>query len=278
MSQNLTPPASPLQPPAHPAPAAPSRRNAVGIIGLIAGIVGFVCACIPGALIIGWILLPVAFVLGIVALCLKGKTKWQGLVALILGVVGPIVGAVVFFVVVAGAVDDAIDEASGGETVITEESAEADDQQSAAEPDEAEAAAGTRENPVAFGSTIKNEDWAVVLSDFNPDANDQVVDGMFNDAPGDGETWITFVPTVTHHGDESDLAAMVQFAYVAADGTVIDSLDTIAILDDGYDASAELYDGASESGVYALMVPEGGDGLIRVTPGLLADEVFVALP
>lgn len=39
---------------------------------MIIAIVGFIFACIPGALIVGWLLLPIAFILGIVAVFLKG--------------------------------------------------------------------------------------------------------------------------------------------------------------------------------------------------------------
>jgi hypothetical protein len=57
----------PFYPPP-PSPAGPQgpakRNNTIGLIGLIASIIGFVFACVPGALIIGWVLLPIAFVLG----------------------------------------------------------------------------------------------------------------------------------------------------------------------------------------------------------------------
>ena len=38
------------------------------VAAMIVAIVGFIFACIPGALIVGWILLPIAFVLSIVSL------------------------------------------------------------------------------------------------------------------------------------------------------------------------------------------------------------------
>jgi hypothetical protein len=83
-------------------------RNILGIVALAIAIVGFIFACVPGALIVGWILLPIAFVLGIVALFQKDKAKWQGLTAIIISVVGTIVGVVVFIAIAAGAVNDAL--------------------------------------------------------------------------------------------------------------------------------------------------------------------------
>ncbi|MFV9423774.1 DUF2510 domain-containing protein [Microbacterium sp. S1037] len=85
-------------------------RNLLGIVALGLAAVGFIFACIPGALIVGWILLPIAFILGIVALFQKDKPKWQGLTAIIVSVVGTIVGVVVFFVVAATALNNAIDD------------------------------------------------------------------------------------------------------------------------------------------------------------------------
>ncbi len=265
-----------------PVPPAPKQKNTVGLIALVVGVAGFVFACIPGALIVGWLLLPIAFVLGIVALCLRGKSRWAGLVGLILSVVGSIVGAIVFFTVVATAVDDAFDEASGGDTVITEDESTSEEEPAATEDDgdAAEAEKGTRENPVSFDATIENNDWTITLADFNPDANAEVADGNpFNDEPGDGEVWITVTPTATYHGSDSGLAAELQFAFVSADGTVTNGYDSIAVLDDSFDSAAELYDGGTTTGTVTLLVPADLDGgLLRIAPGFLADEVFVSLP
>ncbi len=94
---------------AAPPPDAGSR-NVLGIVALVVSVVGFIFACVPGALVVGWVLLPIGFILGIIALFLKNKTKWQGLTAIIVSVVGTIVGVVVFLSLAAGAVSDAIDD------------------------------------------------------------------------------------------------------------------------------------------------------------------------
>ncbi|MFN3867021.1 MAG: hypothetical protein ACK4MD_09970, partial [Demequina sp.] len=49
-------------------------------------------------------------------------------------------------------------------------------------------------------------------------------------------------------------------------------------LDPEFDGFAELYAGGSEDGKIAFLVPDSLDGLIRVTPGILANDVFFALP
>src|SRR5690625_5975263 len=53
----------------------PPQKNGIGLAALIVAIVGFLFACIPGALIIGWVLLPVAFILSIVGLTRSGRKK-----------------------------------------------------------------------------------------------------------------------------------------------------------------------------------------------------------
>ena len=122
MSDTQYPAAPSPQPPAYepqgtpPQPAEKPAKNVLGLVALIVAVVGFIFACIPGAFILGWVLLPVAFVLGIVAVCLRGKAKWQGITAIIVSVVGTIVAFIVFFAVLAIAVGQAVDDASGGDT------------------------------------------------------------------------------------------------------------------------------------------------------------------
>ena len=54
--------------PVYPAGPLPVKRsNTVGLIALVVGVIGFVFACVPGALVVGWVLLPIAFILGVVA-------------------------------------------------------------------------------------------------------------------------------------------------------------------------------------------------------------------
>ncbi len=118
------PPAAPapqqLPPPLPPSAAqasAPKKTNVLALVAMIVAIVGFIFACIPGALIVGWILLPIAFILSIVSLFLKGSGKWMGIVGLVVSIVGTIVGFVVFFAVVANAASEAF---GGTETVVTQ--------------------------------------------------------------------------------------------------------------------------------------------------------------
>ncbi|WP_269928574.1 DUF308 domain-containing protein [Kocuria massiliensis] len=109
--------------PNYPQQRPEKRTNVLGLIALIAGVLGFIFACIPGILILGWILLPIAFILGIISLFLRGKSKWMGIVGLILSIVGTIIGVCVFIFVVGSAISDA----SNNSGSVSEGSSSSDD-------------------------------------------------------------------------------------------------------------------------------------------------------
>lgn len=69
-------------------------------------------------------------------------------------------------------------------------------------------------------------------------------------------------------------AAKVSAALVTSAGNVVNSYDNVVILEDDIDMD-ELYNGASATGCLAFLIPDGETALIRVRPGVLADEVFV---
>ncbi|MFB9957829.1 DUF2510 domain-containing protein [Agromyces bracchium] len=90
------------------APPEPAGTNVLGIVALVVAAVGFVFAVIPFVQVVGLILLPIAFVLAIIALFLKGR-KWPAITGLILSVVGGIIGTIVFAVVALGVFGQIVD-------------------------------------------------------------------------------------------------------------------------------------------------------------------------
>lgn len=285
MSYDSTQPPNPPGPIASPPASAPAEVAAadkkaihpVAWAALGAAAVGFVFACIPGALIVGWILLPIAFVLAIVALVLKGR-KWPGVVALILSIVGTIVGFVVFFSLAATAVGDAIEESTGSSvTTPSDEATDTDDEPA----DEPVAEPGSsRDAPAPIGSVVSGPEWDITINSVTLGATDQVLAAnQFNEAPEAGYEYILVNVTATYTGDDKGMPAFTQVGYVTPDGVTIDGLDTIVVAPDELDTLTELYTGASVTGNIALAVPSAtaGDGVLVVTPGLLADDVFVAV-
>lgn len=250
---------------------APKKLNILALVSAIVGAIGFIFACIPGALIIGWILLPIAFVLSIVSLFLKGDKKWLGFIGLGLSILGTIVGFIVFFVVVANSVDAAF---SGGDTTVTQpEESDASDEPAAEEP--AGDAQGTRENPFPVGSEISNSNWTVVVNSVNADGNAVVSEANeFNEPAPAGSHYEIVNYTVTYKGADSAYAVEVMVDAVTSSGTVINGYDTFVVLTDGI-GLGELYKDGTATGSQAFLVPDGETILVRVTPGILADEVFI---
>ncbi|MBD3941243.1 hypothetical protein IF188_05960 [Microbacterium sp. NEAU-LLC] len=267
--------------PAEATPTKPAVRP-LAWVALGAAALGFVFACIPGALIVGWILLPVAFVLAIVALVMTGR-KWPGIVALILSVVGTIVGFVVFFSLAALAVGDAIEDSTGSSVTAPSESEDAEtDAETAEEPaDESVAADGSsRDTPAPIGSTVSGREWDVTVNSVTLGATSDVVAASpVNQEPEPGYEYILVNVTTTYTGSDKGMPALVQIAYVTPDGVTVNGFDSIAIAPDALDTLSELYSGASATGNITLAVPSAtaAQGVLVVTPGLLADDVFVAV-
>lgn len=265
--------------PAYGSPTPPTNAkkqlNVLGLIALITAVLGFIFACVPGALIVGWVLLPIAFILAIVSLFLRDKAKWMGITALITSVVGTIVGIVVFTAVVATSFDNAF----GGETTVVEPSQGGSTQGSG--KSEGEAKGGTRDNPNAIGSVIESKDWRVVINSVTLAATDAVVAAnSFNEAPAAGTEYILVNYSATYIGDDADgqMPAFVTVEYVTADGKTINSFDKFVTPPDPIDSTSTLYTDATATGNVVFEVPTAtaGQGVLAVRAGMLGDKVFVA--
>ncbi|MGR2752817.1 DUF2510 domain-containing protein [Agromyces arachidis] len=106
-------PRHPLTEPALTEPSFPERSrrdlNAVGVIALGVAIVGLVFAFIPALSGYAWMLVPVAFVLSIIGLSVRGA-KWPAVVALVTSVIAVVVGVVMFVAFVVASIGTAFDE------------------------------------------------------------------------------------------------------------------------------------------------------------------------
>lgn len=271
----------PVQPQAQP----PKERNIIGIIALVAAIVGAVFALIPGAMILGWILLPIAFILSIVSLFMKNQKRGQGIAALIISIIGTIIGMIVFIGVVGSAVDEAFNEETqiqsptDGDEMEEREDVVVDED--AAEPVDADAEEGTRSNPLAIGSTISDSEWDVTINSVDLDATDVILaENPFNEAPGDGNVYIMVEVTATYTGDNPEgETPWVTVEYVSAGGNSFASHDSMVVAPHRFDSLETLYEGASATGNISIEVPaeEITEGTLKVSPGLFSDAVFFAV-
>lgn len=279
-----TPPPSPV--PTPPLPAAqdhqPHGRNTVALVALVLAVLGFVFALIHGAMIVGWVLLPIAFILSVVGLLQHGRPKGMAIAALIVSVVGTIVGIVAFTTSVGDAVDDALSQPvtatqpSGAGATEEGTADSASPSQSPSDTSEA-SAEGTRENPYPLGSTISSSDWKVTVNSFTADATSQVLAAnQFNEDPAQGSVYALANVTITYIGDSSGYALETGVAFVTDQGNVVSSTDSLAVAPDAIGLD-ELYTDASVTGNVVFEIPSGASGLLRVQPGMLARDAFVAI-
>ena len=250
------------------------KRNTVGIIALVVAVLGAIMSVVPGAAIVGWILLPFGFILGVVGLFMSGRAKGTAIAAVIVSIVGTIMAMAFFVTVVGDAFDNAFDE---NVTVARSDSGDSSSFGSEAAAGESGGAVGTRANPSAIGDTLRTEEWEVVVNSFTRNATDQVMAAnMFNDPPPAGSQYALVNITATYVGDESGLADFISAAFVTDGGNVIRSYDHSAVTPEPLEG--ELYTGASATGNIDLAIPEGESGLLRLDLGTFGGgEVFVAV-
>lgn len=265
------------------ADTATKQRNTLGIVALIVAIVGFIFAVIPGALILGWVLLPISFILAIVSLVMKDKKRGAGLTALIISIVGTILGVIVFVGVVGSSFEEAFSEETQVQTPENSQEAEATMDETAEPVDAAPADTdqGTRDNPLAIGSTITTDEWELTVNSVNLDAAAELAGGnMFNEPPAEGNVQILINVTATYMGSDPEGATpWASVKYVSPSGNTFDSTDTFLVAENSLDRMKTLYEGASTTGDVALEVPSDGliEGTLRVSPDLFADDKFFAM-
>lgn len=94
-----------------PQTSGPKKTPIIGYLALGVAVVGTILACIPPLVwVIGFFLLFVAFVLGIVGLFIKNTVKWPAITGLALSVVGAIIGAVVGTLILVASVATTVDQ------------------------------------------------------------------------------------------------------------------------------------------------------------------------
>lgn len=252
-----------------PGPVGKKSVHVLGIIALAVAGLGFVLACIPVTVLFGWILLPIALVLSIVALFMKGA-KWPGIVGISVSVVGMIVAAIVSlvaFIFAVGEIERSIDEFDTGSSALEEELG------SAFAPE----VFGSREDPLAIGETISTDDFDVIINSIDLDATEQVLAAdEYNEPPAEGETYAIVNLTVTYTGEDSATDGMVGIDYVSADGVVKDDSYAYAWGIEPEFGMAELFTGGSATSNLVLMLPADPDGVLLVSPGFF-DEAWVSL-
>lgn len=262
-------PGPPAAGPPYPPYAGPQlqakRKNPLGLIALIVGIVGFVFACIPGALIVGWVLLPIAFILGIVGLFQSGKAKGASIAAVIISVVGTVVGVSVFVVVVGDAFGNAFKKSDLAPSAPSPSARSGQSDQPAAR--------GSRENPLPIGESVSNQDWQVTLGAPREATAEVAGTNQFNNSPKPGmQYWIVPV-TATYTGNATgNVMFGIRVQFVGSDNRTYN--DPCGVIPEPLTDVGDLYQGGTAKGNACVAVPAGADGLWTVATGIGGKPAF----
>ena len=218
-------------------PTGRAKTNVLGIVALVLAAVGFVFACIPVVQIVAFFLLPIAFVLSIVALFLEGE-KWPAITGLVVSILGGIVGAVVFVIVTLGVIGQVVE--SGAIPEITEQFEE----EFTPVPTETDEPGAAPIDELAFGETQAwNDGVSMSVSEPEPFTPSDVAGGA------DQAENLAFTLTITNDSSEN------------VQPVVLSALDS-----DGIDAT-RIFDIAAQGGQVGIppttAIPPGGSISLR---------------
>lgn len=245
------------------APPRPSGSNGLAIAGFVLGLLALLTSWIPLLNILSIIIGVLGVILAAIGLAKAGKIgsgKGLAIAGLVLGTLA-VVFSIVVNVAFVDAVDDAVDEA-------TDTSVDSGD---GADGDLGE----SRDNPAPIGSEITGGDWTVTINSVTTADSDSM-----GQKPAQGATLLVINMTATYNGDdEQGESAWATVEYVTADGTTIDSTDSFFVPENQFDSLQTVYAGASVEGDQMIEVPADNwqDGVLAVSPDLMADDTFVAL-
>lgn len=264
--------------------AAP-KFNVIGLVGLIGAVAGTLLSFVPLLRYLGWMLLLVALVLGIIAMSLKGYAKVLGIMATAFAFIGSITAA---FALVVTAMQPATIVSAAGETAVQSSAVKVKDLLVDPKlPGKAATAAaissdakGTRQAPLPIGSKISWPDWDVVVNSVDLDATEEILTAnSFNKAPAAGQTYMMVNLTMTYTGNNGQGEMPIPLIYfVAASGNSFDAWSSGILAPSSFDLSSPLYEGASTTGNIVLAVPADGasSGVLTVQAGA-GDKAFVAV-
>lgn len=245
--------------------AAPKKLNILGIIALVLAFLGTALACVQSTMVIGWIMLPVALVLGIVALFMKNQGKALAIAAIVIALIGGLIGGVMAVVYYAK------DQITGGSTSVTSNEPKGITGNSGAK-------GNSRENALPIGSTIENKDWEITLNSVDLNAESKLKAAHdFNDPAKPGNVQILVNMTYKYKGSKPEGEMLIPLVeYVTTSGNSISWTTTFLMAPEPLSSTNTMYQGASVTGNLPFEVPKADveKGTIAVTPGILGDKRF----
>lgn len=269
----------PWQPPG--SETCPKRANRLGLLALAVALSGAVLACLPVVRPVGWLLLPVGFLLGVVALFGTNRKLGAAVAALGVSVAGAGVAAVVGLLTVDNSftVDFREGFAAGYAATSGQESATSvvTPAPIGTPPSEPVTGPGSRVEPFPIGRSLVFDEWEVTIDAIDLDGTNAVLDSRYPvDPPDPGTRYALVTATSTYLGDGSAHARDIRFDFVTASGVVIRSTDKHVMPPDPRHGDTELYAGGAHTGHDAIQIPQDEGGLLRVWVDLHGPRYFVA--
>lgn len=168
----------------------------------------------------------------------------------------------VFFVVAADAFHDSFSKSDLSASSPTSAKARGDRNQ-----------AGSRDNPLPIGQTVRNPDWQVTLGTPHEAGAEIAAENQFNDPPKTGmEYWVVPI-TATYTGDDTGNAAFdIAVKFVGSDNRTYDDAKH-SVVQTPLNDVGELCKGGSAQGNVCVAVPAGAEGLWTLTTGF-GDPAF----
>ena len=188
--------------------------------------------------------------------------------------------------------DDVASEPAGEEPAEEEPAEEApadepEDVEAEDEPTEAAAPpAGTRENPLDLGTSIKMGDWNVSVVDVTKDAADQVMaENQFNEEPAKGRQFVMFKVKAKYVGEDSgDPWLDFSWAIIGAGGNTFgtSSDDSCGVIPKPLDDQGETYPDGRVRGNVCVSVPakqlKGATIRVEESMSFEGNRAFFAIP
>jgi hypothetical protein len=197
--------------PGAPGAGEPKKVNVLGIVALVLAVIGFILACIPFVQVAAWVVLPVAFILSLVALFLEGH-KWPAITGLVVSVLGAIVGAIVFAVITVGVLGQIADSGVIQDQIERELEEEFGTPVPTEGPEGSESPDAGAFDGLAFGDTMVWDDGvAMTVSEPEPFEPSDLSAGA------DQAEDLVFTLTITN--DSSETVQPVVLSTLSSDGT-----------------------------------------------------------
>lgn len=251
-------------------PPTPEKKplNVLGLIALILAVLATILSLTPIALL-GWILFPVALVLGIVGVFQSASSKLLPIIAIIVTIVGAIASIIFALVVLFATLEQASAEVEEYLQTAQSEIEAATEPETTTQPETSTdgpaltlpdstadlGGDGSAQYPFPWGTVVASPDWLVTVNSVDLNANDKVLAASPDNKPAAaGNTYVLVNISASYIGtNPQGIPAFAMVQYVGPDGS--NYYLSIAKAPDAFNYFTNISPGGVETGNVVLEVP-----------------------